>query len=287
MNAEAIRGRRDPLERLRGVPLVGGEVAVAWLGQAGFLLRSDRTTALVDPFLSPWEGRSYESSLRPERVEDVDLVLCTHEHVDHFDATSAPAIAAASPRAVFVVPTPIVDMVTEAGIARERVVGAQPGTPLELAGVTVEPVPAKHGVTMEDAYGFGEDFSGGLVRFLGYVLAIGGLRVYHAGDTIHYAGMEATLADASVDVALLPINGRGPEREARGIVGNLSERKAVWLAGALGADLVIPMHHDLFPRNRGYPARLVESVERDYPGVHVLVPTREAPFVLRSAGARR
>jgi hypothetical protein len=50
---------------------------------------------------------------------------------------------------------------------------------------------------------------------------------------------------------------------------------------------VIPMHHDLFPRNRGYPARLVESVERDYPGVHVLVPTREAPFVLRSAGARR
>jgi L-ascorbate 6-phosphate lactonase len=112
------------------------------------------------------------------------------------------------------------------------------------------------------------------VRFLGYVLAIGGLRVYHA-DTIHYAGMEATLADASVDVALLPINGRDPEREA------------AWLAGALGAELVIPMHHDLFPRNRGYPARLVESVERDYPGVHVLVPTREAPFVLRSAGARR
>jgi L-ascorbate metabolism protein UlaG (beta-lactamase superfamily) len=272
-----------PLERVRDVALAAGEVAVAWLGQAGFVVRTDAVTALVDPFLAPWEGRAYESSLAAGDASGVDTVFCTHEHVDHFDALSAPAIATASPGAVFVVPTPIVDMVTEVGIAPDRVVGVQPGTPVELHGVGVRAVRAMHGVTMDDAYGFGEELSDGLVRFVGYVLELGGLRLYHAGDTIHYAGMEAEVRDAGVDVALLPINGRDPEREARGIVGNLSEREAAWLAGEIDAETVIPMHHDLFPRNRGYPSRLVESVERDHPGVHVLVPQRDAPFVLRRA----
>jgi L-ascorbate metabolism protein UlaG (beta-lactamase superfamily) len=236
----------------------------------------------VDPFLAPWDGRAYESGLAAGDASGVDLVLCTHEHVDHFDAISAPAIASASPQATFVVPAPIVDMVSEVGIAPERVVGLRPGEPKDLDGIGVMAVRAMHGVTMDDAYGFGESLSDGLVRFVGFVLDLGGTRVYHAGDTIHYAGMEDEVRSAGVDVALLPINGRDPEREARGIVGNLSEREAAWLAGAIGAEYVLPMHHDLFPHNRGYPSRLVESVERDHPGVHVLVPRRDEPFVIRS-----
>jgi len=256
-----------------------GAVGMAWLGQAGFILRAGPATALIDPFLSPYSGREYESSLAPGRVEGVDVVLCTHEHVDHFDADAAPAIAKASPAGVFVVPTPIVDMVTEVGIPGDRVVGMQPGQTLELAGLSIRAVPAMHGVTMEDAYGFGEELSGGLIRFLGYVVDAGGARLFHAGDTIHYAGMETILRELSVDLAMLPINGRDPEREARGIVGNLSEREAAWLAGAMAAEVVVPMHYDLFARNRGYPSRLVESIQRDHPGVHVVVPTRDVPFV--------
>ncbi|MEO8477197.1 MAG: MBL fold metallo-hydrolase, partial [Actinomycetota bacterium] len=252
---------------------------LSWLGQAGFILRAGRATALLDPFLSPRRGRLYESGLSPDAVRDVDLVLCTHEHVDHLDAQSLPSIAAASPGAVFAVPTPIVDMVTEAGIATDRVVGLQPGERLELAGLTIEALPALHGVTMDDAYTFGETMSGGLVRFLGYVVGTGAVTLYHAGDTIHYEGMEQRLAEFDIDLALLPINGRDPGREARGIVGNLTAREAAWLAAEMGATTVIPMHHDLFARNRGYPAHLVESIERDHPGVSVLVPVRERPFV--------
>jgi L-ascorbate metabolism protein UlaG (beta-lactamase superfamily) len=275
-----------PLERLRDLAVPEGGVGLTWLGQAGFVLRSSSATALVDPFLAPYEGRIYESGLAPSQAEGVDLVLCTHEHVDHFDADSAPAIAAASPGAVFVVPTPIVDMVTEAGIGPDRVVGLQPGETVELAGLGIGAVPAMHGVTMEDAYGFGESLSGGLVRFLGYIVDAGDVRVYHAGDTIHYEGMEATLRELAVDVAMLPINGRDPEREARGIVGNLSEREAAWLAKEIGAGVVVPMHYDLFAGNRGYPAHLLQSVERDHPGVPVLVPARDEPFVW-SCGRRR
>jgi L-ascorbate 6-phosphate lactonase len=273
-----------PIETLRELPLPDRGDGLSWLGQAGFVVRTTAATVLIDPFLSPWDGRLYESALPPARAEGVDLVLCTHEHVDHFDATSAPAVAAASPGAVFVVPAPIVDMVTEAGVAADRVVGVQPGDDLELAGVRIRPVPAMHGVSMEDAYGFGEELSGGLTRFLGFVVDAAGVRLYHAGDTIHFEGMESLLRDLEIDVGMLPINGRDPEREARGIVGNLTEREAAWLGREAALDLLIPMHYDLFARNRGYPADLVDSVDRDHPGVPVFVPAREHPFVL---GARR
>lgn len=275
----------SPLDRLRQLAIPQDAIGLSWLGQAGFILRAGEATALLDPFLGSHDGRLYESGLAPARAEGIDLVLCTHEHVDHFDADSAPAIAKASPGAVFVVPTPIVDMVTEAGVPADRVVGLQPGETAELAAFTVRAVPAMHGVTMEDAYGFGESLSGGLVRFLGYVVDAGDVRLYHAGDTIHFEGMETMLRELAIDVAMLPINGRDPEREARGIVGNLSEREAAWLAREIEAGVAIPMHYDMFARNHGYPAHLVESVERDHPGVPVLVPVRERPFVW--AGGRQ
>jgi L-ascorbate metabolism protein UlaG (beta-lactamase superfamily) len=275
--------RASPLERLRDTQVPSGGVAASWLGQAGFILRTRGTTLMIDPFLAPYDGREYESRLHAADADGIDLVLCTHEHVDHFDADSAPAIATASPQATFVVPTPIIDMVTEAGVPADRVVGLQPGDPVDLAGVRIQAVPAMHGVTMEDAYGFGEQLSGGAIRFLGYVVDADDVRIYHAGDTIHYQGMDATLRELAVDVAMLPINGRDAEREARGIVGNLSEREAAWLATAIGAGTVIPMHYDLFARNRGYPEWLVESISRDHAGPHVVVPARETPFVLHAA----
>ena len=273
-----------PLGALRELPLPASSVGMSWLGQSGFAMRAGAATALLDPFLSPWEGRRYESSLPPGRAEGVDLVFCSHEHIDHFDAGSVPVIGAASPGAVFVVPSPIVVMVTEAGFAPGRVVGVQPGDDLEVAGVRIRPVAAMHGVTMEDAYGFGEELSGGLIRFLGYVLDAGGVRLYHAGDTIGFEGMAAPLRDLGIDVALLPINGRDADREARGIVGNLSEEEAAALADEIGADLMIPMHYDLFEGNLGSPARGLERIERDGASVPVLVPARERPFTL---GARR
>jgi L-ascorbate metabolism protein UlaG (beta-lactamase superfamily) len=274
------------LERVRAAGSGGGSVAVSWLGQAGFALRAGETVALIDPFLSPYRGRAYESSLTPAEATGIDLVLVTHEHIDHFDAEAAPVIAAASPGALFVVPTPIVDMVTKVGVPPDRVVGAQPGDRLELAGLAIHPVPARHGVTMDDAYGFGEELSGGLVRFLGYVVDAGGVRLYHAGDTIHYAGMETRLADMHIDLAMLPINGRDPERESRNIVGNLNEREAAWLAREIRADLLVPMHYDLFDRNRGYPALLVHSIERDHSGVPVYVPARDRAFVYTAPAPR-
>jgi L-ascorbate 6-phosphate lactonase len=277
----------DPtlMERFSRVEPGTGQVALWWIGQAGFLYRASGVTALLDPFLAPHEGRRFETMLPPEAATGVDLILCSHEHIDHFDAVSIPALAAASPGARIVVPRPIVSMVTDLGIAEDRVIGTQPGEKVEIDGVRIHPVPARHGVEITDAYTFGTELSDGLVRYLGFVLESDGVRLYHAGDTILYEGMAEGLRELRVDVAMLPINGRDSYRESSGLVGNLDERESAFLTRDMGAETLIPMHYELFEHNRGYPARVLDTIDREDLDVSVLVPTRFEPFVVTSARA--
>jgi L-ascorbate metabolism protein UlaG (beta-lactamase superfamily) len=125
-----------------------------------------------------------------------------------------------------------------------------------------------------------------MYRYLGYVIDDGWVRVYHAGDTVAYAGMADRLRDLRVEVALLPINGRDHYREAAGIVGNLDHREAATLAADAGADVLVPMHYDMFAGNQGYPAHLIDVVRREHPRLSVIVPTRERPFVYATARTR-
>jgi L-ascorbate 6-phosphate lactonase len=244
-----------------------------WLGQSGFLISFGETHVLVDAFLAPHPDRRVASELPPGAAASLDVIACTHEHLDHLDRDCVPELCASSPGARVVVPEPIVDMVVGLGIARERVVGVEPDRPLEVAGVNVHAIPAMHGIHPADAYTFGQN------RFLGFVFEAGGLAIYHAGDTIPYDGLAKRLRDLRVDVALLPINGRDAAREALDIVGNMNEEEAAALAIDARVEVVIPMHYDMFAANPGDPARLVTAVERAGGGVTVVVPARGRPFV--------
>jgi L-ascorbate 6-phosphate lactonase len=273
----------SPTSALRALDLAPGTVALWWLGQAGFAVRAGGLVLLLDPFLAPMAERVSPPAFEPEDALDVDVVTCSHEHYDHLDLASLPAIARASPKARFVVPRPLVDAVAAAGVPAERLIGAQPEERIRLNGVTLYPLPARHGVGMADAYTFGRELSGGLYRYLGYVVDDGVTRVYHAGDTVAYDGQVERLRALRVDVALLPINGRDHFREAAGIVGNLDHREAARLAADAGIDVIVPMHYDTFATNLGYPAHLVDVVRRDHPTLTVLIPTRDRPVLYAKA----
>jgi L-ascorbate metabolism protein UlaG (beta-lactamase superfamily) len=259
-----------------------------WLGQSGFRLRDPDTnlTLFVDPYLSPHDGRTWQAPVKAEALANADLILCTHEHIDHFDRPALQA-ANATPGARFllVVPQPIVEMARAFGIPSERILGAQPGQTLELMGARIHPVPACHGVNVADAYNFGKELSGGLVRYLGYVVEFGGVRAYHAGDTIPYAGQIETLRRLKPDLALLPINGRDYFREKDlNIVGNMEPREAARVASDIGAQVLIPMHWDIFPFNRGFPREVVAYVDEFLPWLTVLVMGRAAQLVYSPLG---
>lgn len=260
-----------------------------WLGQSGFRLRDPDAggVVFVDPFLTPGATRAWQAPAGPDDLAQASLVLCTHEHTDHFDRPSIQA-AAARPGARFtlVVPRPIVEDAVALGVPRERVVGAQPGETVDVDGVSVHVVPARHGVNVSDAYNLGEALSGGLVRYLGYVVEVGGVRAYHSGDCIPFAGQVEQVKALHPDLALLPINGRDFYRETeRNIVGNCDPREAATLASAVGASVLVPMHWELFPHNRGFPGDLVGYVATFLPELTVLVPGRGARLVYQASRA--
>ena len=262
--------------RLRRVEPPVGSVALFWMGQASFALKGAGLTILIDPYLSEHPDRLVPPADHPEAFDFVDLLLITHEHLDHLDE---PACRLIAQRARVVVPAPIVEQVTALRVHPERVLGVQPGGPVTVGAARVWPVPAMHGLHAADAYTFGREYSGSQYRFLGYVVELDGVRVYHAGDTVMFDGLIEAVRELAPHVALLPINGRDYFREGQDIVGNLNAREAARLAVEIGADLLIPMHYDLFPANLEDPGVLVSYARRHFPHLNVLLPGHFQGFV--------
>ena len=140
---------------------------------------------------------------------------------------------------------------------------------IDVGGLSVDVVPALHGVTMEDAYGDGSAVDG-RPRFVGYVLGPRRGSITR-GDTIVTEELTSALAPLRVDVALLPINGRDPAREARGIVGNMDAAEAVELALDIRATRLVPYHWDGYSGNTVAPGTVVDAAAAR---LHVVVPAR-------------
>jgi L-ascorbate 6-phosphate lactonase len=239
-------------------------VALTWIGQAGFLLATPATRLALDPFLSDHPDRRFPSPVGLDDLAGTELVLASHEHLDHLDAPALGALLERDRHTRVVLPAPAVPVAVEAGLPRDRLVGARPGEPVAAGDVTVHPVPALHGVHVADAYTHGLPEDGDQVRYLGYVLETPAGRVYHAGDTLRWPGQAELLADLGVEVALLPINGRDARREALDIVGNLDAGEALALARDAAVATVVPMHYDLMEGNLGD----VDELGRLAPSLH-------------------
>ena len=82
------------------------------------------------------------------------------------------------------------------------------------------------------------------------------------------------LAAVAPEVALLPINGRDYFRTRDDIIGNFNCEEAVLLAKAIDADMLVPLHHDLYAVNRVRTAHFVDAVEQLHPyrKYHIFAP---------------
>jgi L-ascorbate metabolism protein UlaG (beta-lactamase superfamily) len=258
-----------------------GAIGIVALGQAGFALRGDADLVLVDPFLSPRPDRVIDPVVEPGSLQGVGAVLATHEHEDHLDLPAWMIIARASPVTTFVVPEPLVPMVTSAGIPGDRVIGARIGVPIRLGTARATAVPARHAVSIEDDYSLGDPVA---PRFVGYIVELDGVTLFHAGDSLADQRIVLAAGEFSPDVALLPINGRDPEREGRGIVGNMAPDEAARTARDLSVALAIPMHFDAIRGNTGRPDAFVRAMRRRHPTASVWVPGSGAALVWPAHG---
>jgi len=257
---------------------VSGELT--WLGQAGFRIGLGGLNVLVDPFFSEYEARLFAPPDPTPFAMGVDFLLVTHDHIDHLDTGFLPTLAEHSPGATVVLPTPHVEQeeLRDSGLAT---IGVQPGETVELSDqVTLDVLPAWHGFEVADGYTEGRGDDGlGHARFVGYVVRTSGMSIYHSGDTIVTEELRRTVARASVDVALLPINGRDHFREAAGLVGNMDAREAVKLSEEAGVRVLVPMHWDLFAGNTVRPGIAIDEAA-EASALHVLTLARFTPIPL-------
>jgi L-ascorbate metabolism protein UlaG (beta-lactamase superfamily) len=234
-----------------------------WLGQSGFLLQWQGTHVLLDPYLSDSLTKKYRQTDKPHvrmtelvvdpaRLSFVDIITSTHNHTDHLDAETLSPILAANPRVKLVIAEANRSFVADrlkidAGVA----IGLDDGTSVEISGIKFSGVASAHEALERDEHG--------RAKYLGYVLQFGDWTIYHSGDTVRYEGMSEKLWPFKIDVALLPINGRSPERR---VPGNLFGREAAQLARDIGAKLVVPCHFEMFEFNTASPDEFVEQCRK-------------------------
>lgn len=225
---------------------------IQWLGQAGFLIDSPTARIVIDPYLSDSLAIKYKGQLfahirmMPPPVESselpsVDACFATHHHGDHLDAATVKGIFSRNPECIFVVPESSRHNQKLAGISAKNIVGADAFSPLSIESIEAFPIPAAHeNLAIDDA---------GHHIFLGYIIIIEGITIYHAGDCIPYPGLLENMHRFAIDIALLPINGRDARRRDAGILGNFTLEEALELAEALRCGYTIGHHFGMFDFN--------------------------------------
>ena len=271
---------RALIEDIDAADPTDGELAFWWLGQHGFVLKMGGLIFYLDPYLSDAASRTVRPLVAPEQVANADFITGSHDHSDHIDRPIWPILAAASPGATFVVPMLARQrgLAGELRIPAERIEGIADGMTIHRAHASITGVAAAH--ERLDA-----DEQTGLHPSMGFVIEAGGVRVYHAGDTCRYEGLETRLKQLGpFDVMFLPINGRDAKRLAGGCIGNMTYQEAVDLAGEVGPRLAVPAHFEMFANNSEDPGNFVEYMAVKFPSVPTLVPEHGRRVVVRKGG---
>ena len=253
-------------------PRADAAVRVTFVGHSTVLLELGGVRILTDPFLRRSLGPLERHGPAPDADElgDIDLVLVSHGHPDHFDRRSLDALPG---RPTLVVPVGLGPTVRR-WLAHRSVLELRPGerVDLEAGRLTLSAVPARHWITP------------GAPRAdpQGYLLD-GDLSVWFAGDTGRFEAMRRL--SGTVDLALLPVWTWGPHLGP----GHLGPRSAADVVADVGARAAIPIHWGtLYPRrlHRLWARPLIEPGDRFAEHVARLSPG-SAVRVLRPGGSTK
>lgn len=176
---------------------------ITWFRQSALRWADGERTIYIDPWGTD------------ENAREADLILITHAHSDHFQPGEIDRLRGDGTK-----------LVAPHDVAAELtgdVTPVGPGETHEVAGVRISTVPA-YNVVEERLESHPKEN-----RWVGYVLELGGMSYYHAGDTDHVIELD----EVRTDVAFLPIGG-GPF--------TMDVDEAAGLAKAIAPRLAVPMH---------------------------------------------
>ncbi len=153
---------------------------IEWLGHDSFRFTADGKVIYIDP----WKLKGNQPK--------ADLILITHDHFDHFSKEDIEKVS--KPDTVVVAPPAVAQQLS--GNVRT----ARQTDSLTAAGIQIETVPAYN---LNKGPEPGKVFHPKDAGYVGYILTLGGKRVYHMGDTDHTPEVNKVKAD----IALVPVSG--------------------------------------------------------------------------------
>ena len=202
---------------------------VTWLTQNGFVFENSKIKIMVDPYLSDSLGERKPEKKRRIAVDesffdtDPDVLLITHEHIDHLDPVSVEKILEKSSKEIVVLASESAYNKLLPLCEDHNLVLLAPHSVYSVGGVTFYSVHAEHSDR----------------KAVGFIIDDGKQTFYISGDTLYnYEVIDDVLdlAPDGVDFAFLPINGRG---------NNMNARDAADFAYEIGAKCAIPTHYGL------------------------------------------
>ncbi|MBR7164716.1 MAG: MBL fold metallo-hydrolase [Clostridia bacterium] len=203
-------------------------MTVTWLGQAGLLFESEGRRIIIDPYLSDSVGKVNPANKRRVPVDprffdvEPDVLIFTHDHLDHFDPESAEVYLGRSEKKITVLgPNSVWQKARQYQNGHNYVLFGE-GVEWTEGNLRFFAVPACH--SDPDAIGV-------VITDLSE-----GKTYYVTGDTLYRRDIPEALPQKP-DVIFLPINGAG---------NNMNSADASRFAEAVGADVAVPLHFGLF-----------------------------------------
>ncbi len=228
----------------------------AWLGHTTVLLRLEGFTILTDPVLSARVGlnlglvtvgikRLVAPALQLAELPQIDLVLLSHAHFDHFDI---PTLRRLEHRG-----TTVITAARTSDLLRLRRYRAVH----EIGwGEAVKAGPA-------EVRAFRVNHWGARMRrdtyrgYNGYTVQVGRRRVLFGGDTAYTTDFCALRSSRPFDLAIMPVGAYNPW-----VHYHCTPEQAWRMAEDAGAEFFLPVHHQTFVLGREPDLEPIERLEK-------------------------
>ncbi len=175
---------------------------ITWLGQAGFRIKFADLLIYIDP-------------CNLKEYEPADIVLITHGHYDHCSSQDVRKIQKEN---TVIITTS--DCAAKLSLKKDAIKTITPCESLSVKQVDIKAVPA---------YNLNKPFHPKANAWVGFVFAIKGSRIYHAGDTDFIPEMN----EIETDIAMLPVGG----------TYTMDAQEAADAANSIKPQIAIPMHY--------------------------------------------
>jgi L-ascorbate metabolism protein UlaG (beta-lactamase superfamily) len=181
---------------------------IHWFGQAAVKIEAEGKIIYIDPFKIK------------KKTNDADIILITHCHQDHLSLADIAKVV--KENTLFLAPH---SCMKEMKKLKSVVMPSGPGMSKDIDGILIEAVPAYNVKKTK--------FHPKKNKWVGYVLTVNGVKIYHAGDTERIPEMK----DFSCDIAMLPLGQTYTMN---------SVEEAADAALDVNAKIAIPIHYGMY-----------------------------------------